>query len=384
MFISWRVPVVMLAFVLPAALAFAQGAAPDANSAATPKSKTEEPKPIFEFVDATASTLAPDASVQFKLDLLIKNSGDLAAVPSLALVSDVENRCGPDNLKLVPDKLELIPPKGVTITHVTVSGVKLPATCYIKLSAGSPAGTTSLKQIKLNQQYVTDDVLYPIYKALGFALIVANATWMLAVLKHGNKVGPKFLVGSPAWELDKSWISNTTVVSSVLATAMGLGALPELTKYASKTGYATLIFMTSLAVIIAPFLFTVFRAGTVKTDADNKTVVDYKTLLPLTLLCGAVTLFAGMTQVVLLFLLFDEILLPYHFWSFGSEPRPWTAWNVGSISTVLLCIALGWYVGQSMFLAISQQVQFNEATGASGGHAVDATAARQRPSWPVL
>ena len=110
---------------------------PDANSAATTKSKTEEPKPNFEFVDGTASTLAPDALVRFKLDLLIKNSGDLGAVPSLELVSDRENRCGPDNLKLVPDKLELIQPKGVTMTHVTVSGVKLPATCYIKLSAGS-------------------------------------------------------------------------------------------------------------------------------------------------------------------------------------------------------------------------------------------------------
>ena len=64
--------------------------------------------------------------------------------------------------------------------------------------------------------------------------------------------------------------------------------------------------MTSLAVIIAGFLFTAFRKGAVKTDAEGKKVVVYETCLWLFLLCGAVTLFAGMTQVVVLFLLFDE------------------------------------------------------------------------------
>jgi hypothetical protein len=383
MFISWRVPIVVLAFVLPATLAFAQGATPDANSAATAK-RTEEPKPSFEFVDGTASTLAPDASVQFKLDLLIKNSGDLGAVPSLELVSDRESRCDPNNLKLVPDKLELIPPKGVTITHVTISGVKLPATCYIKLSAGSPAGTTSLKQIKLGQQYLTMDVFYPIFASLGLAVIIAIVTGLVARCKIGEPVSPNYRMGSPAWELDKSWISNTTVVSSVLATAMGLGALPELTKYASKTGYAALVFMTSLVVIIAPFLFTAFRKGDVKKDAEGKNAVVYGTCLWLFLLCGAVTLFAGMLQVAVLFLLFDEIFLPYDFWSFGSERRPWTSLNLGLISTVLLCIALGWYVGHSMFLAIRLQARSDGKTGFADDRDLDATAASQRPSWPVL
>jgi len=91
-----------------------------------------------------------------------------------------------------------------------------------------------------------------------------------------------------------------------------------------------------------------------------------------------------MTQVFVLFLLLDEILLPYDFWSFGSERQPWTSLNVGSISTAVLVIALCRYVGQSMLLAIIQQVKSKQATGDSDDRAAAATAARQLPSWPVL
>jgi hypothetical protein len=270
------------------------------------------------------------------------------------------------------------------MTHVAVFGVKLPATCYIKLTAGSQAGNTSLKQIKLNQQYLTKDVLYPLGVGLALAVIVAIATGALARWKIGEIVGANYRLGSPAWELDKSWISNTTVVSSVLATAMGLGALPELTKFASKTGYAALVFMTALAVIIAPFLSTAFRRGEVKKDADNKTAVVYGTCVWLFLLCGAVTLFAGITQVVVLFLLFDEIFLPYGFWSIGSEPQPWTSLNLGLVSTAVLVIALCRYVGQTMFLTIRLQAKSEGNTGFRKGLAADTATASQRPSWPVL
>jgi hypothetical protein len=374
----------MLAYVLLGIPAFAQDNTANTNSAATTKPKTEEPKPNFEFVDGTAVTLAPDALLQFKFDILIKNLGDLGAVPSLELVSDVENRCGPNNLKLIPNKLELIQPKGITVTHVTVFGVKLPATCYIKLTAGNPAGNTSLKPIKLNQQYLTKDFFYPLWISLALAAFVAIATGALARWRIGEIVGANYRLGSPAWELDKSWISNTTVVSSVLATAMGLGALPELTKFASKTGYAALVFMTSLAVIIAPFLSTAFRRGEVKKDADNKNAVVYGTCVWLFLLCGAVTLFAGITQVVVLFLLFDEIFLPYGFWSIGSEPQPWASLNLGLVSTAVLVIALCWYVGHSMFLTIRLQVKSEGNTGFRKGLAADTATASQRPSWPVL
>ena len=122
----------------------------------------------------------------------------------------------------------------------------------------------------------------------------------------------------PAWEWDKSWTSTTTVVRSLITAALSLGALPDLTKYASRTGYAALAFMITLAVAVAPFLFTALRVGDVKADGS----VTYGGWLWSFLLSGAITLFAGMAQVVVLFLLFDEIFLNYGFWSIGAHTQP--------------------------------------------------------------
>jgi hypothetical protein len=378
---AWAV-LILLAFVCRVNPAFADDAAPNTNAATPPNAKADVPSPSFEFVDGTAAMLSPDASTQFKFDILIKNSGNKDGVPSLEFVSDVENKCHANNLGLVPKKLEKIDPKGVSITHVTVSNVKLPAICYVKLTAGDPAGNTSLKQIKLSQQYLTKDLSNPLYACLVLAVVVALVTWAAACV-HIQCLAPNYMIGSPAWELDKSWISNTTIVSSVLATAMALSALPELTKYASKAGYATLVFMTSLAVIVAPFLFTALRHGVVKRQGNDAGTVVYGTCLWLFLLSGAITLFAGTAQVVVLFLLFDEIFLSYDFWSYGTDRQPWASFNVGLLSTAVLIVALCWYVGHSMFLTIRLQVK---ATGEQGFRKSQAAGPEpsQRPSWPVL
>jgi hypothetical protein len=392
--------IMLLALLFQAPAAFADDAA-DANAA---KNAKPDPRPNFEFVDGAAVTLSPDASVGFKFDLLIKNSGDKAGEPWLALLSGMESKCHPQNLAAEPRQkpnepktaeeakkprvLATIEPKGVIIAHVTVSGIELPATCYLQLTAGDPAGkdagNTSLKQIKLSQQYLTKDFYCPLYICFWLAGLVGLVTgicvWRRIKDKNGKPVGPLYKVGTPTWELDKSWISNTTVVSSVIATAMALGALPELTTYASKTGYATLAFVTALAVIVAPFLFTAFRVGEAKQDGG----VDYGTCLWLFLLSGAITLFAGMAQVVLLFLLFDEIFLAYHFWSLGSAHEPWAWPNLGFISTIVLVAALCWYVGHSMFMTIKQQANPPKPKPA-GRQEFDAPAGpASRPSWTVF
>lgn len=393
-----RATIMLLALVFQGPAALAE-AAPDANAG---KDAKPDPTPNFEFVDGAAVTLSPDASVSFKFDILIKNSGDKAGEPWLAILSGMESKCDPQNLAVKPlqkpdeprtpeqskqpQVLATIEPKGVIIAHVTVSGVKLPAVCYLQLTAGAgkDAGTTSLKQIKLSQQYLTKDFYCPLYVCFWLAGLVGLVTgicvWLRIKGKDSKPVGPFYKVGTPTWELDKSWISNTTVVSSVIATAMALGALPELTTYASKAGYATLAFVTALAVIIAPFLFTAFRVGEVKEDGS----VDYGTCLWLFLLSGAITLFAGMAQVVLLFLLFDEIFLAYHFWSLGSAHEPWAWPNLGFISTIVLVAALCWYVGHSMFMTIRQQANPPKPKRAAGVEADTSAGSASRPSWAVF
>jgi uncharacterized membrane protein len=153
-----------------------------------------------------------------------------------------------------------------------------------------------------------------------------------------------------------------------------------LTKYASKTGYAALAFMTALAVIVAPFIFTAFRVGEVKADGS----VDYGTWLWLFLLTGAITLAAGMVQVVLLFLLFDEIFLAYHFWSMGSATEPWAWPNLGFISTIVLFAALCWYVGHSMFMTVKLQANPKKVKPAGGLESDTPAGSAPRPSWTVF
>src|SRR5262245_13656472 len=52
-----------------------------------------------------------------------------------------------------------LPSNAVGITQVEITKVELPATCYIELVTEGEGGNTSLKQIKLTQQYVTWTIL---------------------------------------------------------------------------------------------------------------------------------------------------------------------------------------------------------------------------------
>jgi hypothetical protein len=198
-------------------------------------------------------------------------------------------------------------------------------------------------------------------------------------------VSPFYKLGSPAWDFAKSWTSTTTLAGAIISTALTLSALPELTKYASKSGYAALAMLISLAIVVAPFVFVAFRVGEVGKDpATGQDAVIYKGSVWLFLVSGAITLFAGMAQVLVLFLLLDEIFLEYDFWSFSSERQPWLALNVGSLSTAALLVALSWYVSHSMFLTIKLQKEADGPQTDIARKTVAGGAGSPRLSWPVL
>lgn len=90
--------IMLLALLFQAPAAFAEDS-PDANAA---KNAKPDPKSSFEF-DGAAVTLSPDESVSFKLDILIKNSGDKAGVPWLALLSGTDSDCA-QNLAVQPQQ----------------------------------------------------------------------------------------------------------------------------------------------------------------------------------------------------------------------------------------------------------------------------------------
>jgi hypothetical protein len=260
----------------------------------------------FVFVDGAAVTLSPDSSNAFKFDVPIKNSGKTGEAKATLLSGD--EGCAEAKIDDPKDNIKL-PTNGIAITPFKISGVKLPATCYIELvtvEADGKPSNTSLKQIKLTRQYVSSDVLVLLSLCLLASCITAayagfNITRELNV--HRN-----FTLGSPAWDFAKSWFSTTTLVGAIISTALALSALPELTKYASKSGYSVLALLISLVVIVAPFIFVVFSKGEVKKDETGKKYsVEYEGPLWAFVVSCAITLFAGLAQLVVLCLLLHEV-----------------------------------------------------------------------------
>jgi hypothetical protein len=362
----------------------------------------EEPKqPNLGFVDGSAVTLSPDRSDQFRLDIAMKNSGTKEGTLSLKLLSDMDKKCDQAKIAVGPDTPATLSPNGSAIAHVTILGVKPPATCYVTLATGQEQANT-FKQVKLTQQYVTSTMLCSLYVCVAISAFVAFLTWLAAAMKF-RWISPFYQLGSPAWDFTKSWTSTTTLASAAITAALTLSALPELTKYASRSGYAALAMLISLAVVVAPFVFVAFRTGAIGKDpATGNDMVIYTGCLWLFLVSGAITLFAGLAQIVVLFLLLDEIFLEYDFWSFSSNHGPWLALNVGSVSTGALAVALCWYVGQSMFLIIMLQREADASAAVNNGSVASdkeheitrkateragaAAKARAAPprTWPVL
>ena len=330
-------------------------------------------KPNFVFVDGAAATLSPDGSNAFKFDTPVKNSGGKEGVASVKLLSDKDKGCDPPAKVVDPKTTIRLSPNAVEITHFEIKNVKLPATCYIELVTEGEGGNTSLKQIKLTQQYVTSTVLAALCWCIVISGVCALVAWGWAEIDLGKKICLNFKLGSPAWEFAKGWTSTTTLVGAIISTALTLSALPELPKYASKSGYSTLALLISLAVIIAPFVFIVFRTGEPRSDGQKPETyaVVYQGCLWSFLLSCAITLFAGLAQLVVLFLLLHEIFQEYRFWSFSPDHAPWSC-NAGFIVTLALGVALCWYVLYSMRLTV--KLQSKAADGAQG----------RLPTWPVL
>jgi hypothetical protein len=308
------------------------------------------------FIDGSAATLSPDRSGTISFDVAVKNSGTDKGKIELDFVGPGRTECGKITPAFHPEG-DLLP-NAIAVAHIVVRGASLPATCYLALT-GDKERNTSLKQLKFAQHDITSEISYALYISLGLSAIVSIVTFMVARrLLEG--VSARYELGSPAWDFAKSWISTTTLVGAVISTALTLSALPDLTRYASKSGYAALAMLISLVVIVAPFVFVAFRSGIVGKDpvTPGQETMFYRGRLWLFLASGAMTLFASLAQVVVLFSLLDEIF----FQASNSHDRlPWSTSIVGPASAVALMGALCWHVGHSMFLTIKLQKEADKS-----------------------
>jgi hypothetical protein len=315
----------------------------------------------FVFVDGAAVTLSPDSAGAFELDTPVKNSGGPAGEPSFKLRGLEKAKCNQD--PLAPDPaIGSLDANAIAIAHIKITNVPLPAVCYIEIetNVNGKVVNTSLKQVKLSQRYATSDVL----AALLVCLLLSAATMILVrivVWLMVGKLSGEFEVGMPAWDFAKSWSANLTLAGAIVTGALALGALPESTRHASKAGYGILALFIAMVVVVAPLVFVVFRWGSVEKDEQTKKPgVVYGGGLFAFLSSCALTLFAGLAQLVILFLLGDEMFRDYGVWSFAfRDCAPWSI-GLGSMSTAAAAIVLCDYTVRSMLLTI--QLQLYDAT----------------------
>jgi hypothetical protein len=267
----------------------------------------DAPPPRLVFADETAVTASPDKNGKFAFDFTIKNAGgnaDASGKPgegALTLNHEMGKGCTNAQLAATPKAPIQLKSNAVTVVHVEITQAELPATCYVELSTTGPTGNTSVKQVKLNQQYVTSTFVTPLVRGLGISLAIVAITGLLCG-GWGLRFGP------PAWEFAKSWASTTTFAGGAFTTAVAFSVLPELTKYASKAGYAILSLLISLLVVVAPFVFSGLRDGEIKWDEKNHQygVVYHGGFFFFWLSC-ALTLFAALAQLIVVFVVYREM-----------------------------------------------------------------------------
>jgi hypothetical protein len=320
----------------------------------------DEAKPNIVFVDGTAVTLSPNSSNEFNFDTPLKNTGSIPGEASVELLSGSDNGCGPGQVVKPKGKIKLSP-NAVEITQFEISNVKLPTICHIQLKTDGTDGNTSLKQIKLTQQYSTLTVLLTLLGCFIISLVTAGAAW--------SKTRPSwdFKLGPPAWDFTKSWSSNTSLAGAIIVTALTLSALPELTQYASKSGYSILALLIAFAAIVAPFVFTAFRSGVIKKDPTTKLpFVEYHGFLCLFLISCAITMFAGLAQLVVAHWLLYEIFREY------------------SLSWLLLVSMAALGGSMCVYACYSMRLTIQLQAGASTP--TDNALAQKVPmlSWPIL
>jgi hypothetical protein len=333
-------------------------------------------------VDASAQTLSPDSSRAFRLDTALKNSGGSEGTPSFRLRGLEDEKCNKE--ALVPN-----PPIGsmsanaVAIAHFSITDVELPATCYLELVTKGPDGkitNTSLKPIKLSQLYASEDFMWALLVCLGVSVAVTIVARVRVRLKVGRL--PKgFKLGEPAWEFAKSWSTTLTLAGATVTAALSLSALPELTQNASKSGYAIIALLIALLVVVAPLSFVIFRCGHVKVDEQTKKEsVVYTGGLKAFFLSCTLTLFAGLAQLLVLFLLGNELFRDYRVWSwYPAFHEPWW-FGLGSILIVVAAATLCVHTVRSTLLTI----QLERANPTMGKLAMVKTRARARANRAFL
>lgn len=319
----------------------------------------------FEFVDTNPATITPERDGSFSSTVVIKNSGgEPQLLPKPAL------RGGPDCTN-ERARVEFVEPKVVgrgefDIFKLKISGIDPPMTCYVELqtpSTGKP-DPRSLKQFKLSQHFVSDWAANWLKWTLSASFVTMIAAFVVA-WRTTKRFPLCVSLGSPAWDFSKSWTSTLTLGSGIVAAALAVSALPDLTHHASKSGYATLVLLFSAMALFAPLPYFLFMYGDIVKDNGKPVVVTRGSGLFFLITCH-MTLIAGLGQIAVLGLLLDEVFK-------AMCPSFW------KISTSL--VSLAWFI---LYVYAVRSIRLTFELQKEQTPTGFAKSASSHPSWSLL
>jgi len=142
---------------------------------------------------------------------------------------------------------------------------------------------------------------------LGISFIVALGCVLVGaalLLFHAVPLGGR--MGAPTWDFSKSWANNLTVLTSIVATVLAFGFLPQQTVFLSRSGYLALNSLLVMLLGFAPILFGLIRVPLV-TPLTPGTDPQYQGIVGGFVASCLITLWAVLAQLIVIGLLIEEL-----------------------------------------------------------------------------
>ena len=271
------------------------------------------------FLDSQPLTLT--ANQDNTLHVAVRNVGtDVRRASFCTFVTGPD--CTPT--KIVGASNQTLTADQVTLFSLQISATDLRASGYLELQTFSENGHD-----RLGSNFRQFKALAPIFPTrilclAGISAILAFVVGLVVWVRLKSQKVPMLSswlglksqnipmlsrMSSPTWDFSKSWASNITLGGAFLSGALALAGLPEETHYVSRTGYATLNLLFTLIAAIAPFVFNIFRTAIVSNPGQPTAQVEYIGYLLAFLIAGGITMFAVVSQLIVLIVVINEFLV---------------------------------------------------------------------------
>jgi len=165
-----------------------------------------------------------------------------------------------------------------------------------------------------------------------------------------NRLGLSIRMGLPGWDFSQSWASNFTGAGMIINLLLSSQILPKQPDDHLKQTYSCLAVFFATLIIVAPFLYNLFRTP-VKVQSNpqkpEKFDLQYQGYAWAFLLASVATLWGALGQLVTIIFLFEEIR--------GLDFIPGSAIRLLQILLVIVSGSLLFHAGLTVWSTVKSQ-----------------------------